>query len=526
MYKIGDDKFLCYGDNLSIMKSMPKGCIDLIYLDPPFNSQKNYNLLYKNATGLPVPEQVDAFCDTWELDAEKENILREMPFIMKKYSVDEWMIGFWSAWAKALKRKNSKLLAYLVYMFIRLLEMRRILKSTGSIYLHCDPTASHHIKILMDGVFGSENFRNEIIWDYSGSSGTVSAKKQFPRKHDILLFYSNDYKKNFFQIQRRKEKRSISELKKAYAGDYFYCDDEGYIVWEKIKNRSPAKRFYRKLVKQYNREPIDSDRIFIMKNPIVKSVWSDIFALNPSERSKERLGYPTQKPIALLKRVISASCPDNGVIFDPFCGCGTTIFAVHELNSEDSAPQRRKWIGCDIAVLSIKLIQEVIKRKYGLNDNEHYKTIGIPVTVEQAKILFKADPFQFQHWAVEMSGGFCNTKKTGDKGVDGTVYFEAGIDLKSMVISVKGGKISPKDIRELIGSMKDNYEMGGFISLEKPSKQMKEEAAELGQYEYKNFKYDRIQLRTIEELLNGYSFSTPSKIRIIHKDKQYNLAFQ
>ena len=526
MYKIDDNRLLCYGDNLSIMKSMPDNCIDLIYLDPPFNSQKNYNLLYKNATGLPVPEQVDAFCDTWELDAEKENILREMPRIMKEYSVDEWMVDFWRAWVNALKKKDPKLLAYLIYMFVRLLEMRRILKSTGSIYLHCDPTASHHIKILMDGIFGSENFKNEIVWDYSGTSGTVSAKKQFPRKHDILFFYSKNNKENFFRIQRREETRTIPELKKAYAGDYFYCDDDGFIVWRKIKNLSPAKRFYSKFVKKYKREPIDSDKIFIMKDPIVKSTWSDIFALNPSARSKERLGYPTQKPIVLLKRIINASCPSNGVVFDPFCGCGTTIFAAHELNAKDSATQKRKWIGCDIAVLSIKLIQEVLKRRYGLDDNKHYKTIGIPVTVEQAKLLFETDKFQFQHWAVEMSGGFCNTRKTGDKGVDGTVYFEADADLKSMVISVKGGKIFPKDIRELIGTMKGNYEMGGFISLEKPSKKMKEEAAELGQYEYKNFKYDRVQLRTIEELLGGYSFNTPSKVRIIHKDKQYNLAFQ
>lgn len=179
---------LYYGDNLTIMKAnIPPNSVNLIYLDPPFNSQRNYNLIYKQLTGQPVPEQEEAFCDAWEMDAEKEAMLRRMPVIFEEYGVDEDLVRFWEAWIKALRNTQPRLLAYLVYMFYRLLEMRRILHPHGSIYLHCDPHVSHYIKVIMDGVFGHENFRNEIVWCYK--SRHVS-KKHYSKKHDIILFYS------------------------------------------------------------------------------------------------------------------------------------------------------------------------------------------------------------------------------------------------------------------------------------------------------------------------------------------------
>jgi adenine specific DNA methylase Mod len=160
---------LYYGDNLTIMQNMPSACVDLIYLDPPFNSQRSYNLIYKQMTGLPVPEQEEAFCDAWELDPEKEEMARRMPIVLQHYDVDDALIQFWKAWIDALRHTQPRLLAYLVYMSYRLFEMKRLLRSTGSIYLHCDPTASHYIKVIMDGVFGYQNFRSEIIWRRTAS---------------------------------------------------------------------------------------------------------------------------------------------------------------------------------------------------------------------------------------------------------------------------------------------------------------------------------------------------------------------
>src|SRR6185437_8849308 len=218
---------------------------------------------------------------------------------------------------------------------------------------------------------------------------------------------------------------------------------------------------------------------------IVDNLWTDIPAL--AAQDNERLGYPTQKPKSLLKRIIEASSNKGDVVFDPFCGCGTTIYAAQELE--------RQWIGCDIAILSIKIMREILTGdKYRLVEGSHFKVDGIPVSVEQAEDLFNRDPFQFEHWIVERVGGF-PTKKTGDKGIDGRLYFETMKGLKCMVLSVKGGKLRPSDVRDLRGTMVDlpDVEIAGFLSLQEPSKAMYDAASLAGQYEYSGTKYDRIQ---------------------------------
>jgi hypothetical protein len=237
----------------------------------------------------------------------------------------------------------------------------------------------------------------------------------------------------------------------------------------------------------------------------VQDIITDISPI--SSHSDERLGYPTQKPVTLLRRIIEASTNKGDVVFDPFCGCGTTIYAAQELE--------RPWIGCDIAILSIKLIREILTgENYRLVEGRHFEVDGIPVSVEQAEELFKRDPFQFEHWIVERVGGF-PTKKTGDKGIDGRMYFETKDGLKAMVLSVKGGKLRPTDVRDLRGTLADmpDTEMAGFLSLQEPSKAMLEAGSLAGQYEYGGVKYDRVQFLTAKDVLvDKREFHTPTKM--------------
>jgi DNA methylase len=246
-------------------------------------------------------------------------------------------------------------------------------------------------------------------------------------------------------------------------------------------------------------------------------VWTDIPPIN--SRAHERLGYPTQKPIALLQRIIRISSNEGDVVFDPFSGCGTAICAAHLAN--------RKWIGCDIAILSVQIVREVLLRRYGLQEGQDYEVSGVPLSVEGAHELFTRDPHQFQHWAVELAGGFCSARQSGDRGIDGRIYFETAAGLRSMVISVKGGRLSPAYIRELRGTMErePDTELGGFICLEHPTRGMWQEVAEAGAYTYLGTNYDRLQIRTIQDLLDGRGFETPSRVQTMNWDRQIRLPF-
>jgi DNA modification methylase len=405
---------------------------------------------------------------------------------------------------EALKSTNTKLLAYLVYMTVRLIEMYRILKPTGSLYLHCDPTASHYLKTILDGIFGFDNFRNEIVWCYKSRP---QSKRYFGKKHDIILFYSknDDYYFDWQAVARPLAETTVNKFR--------LTDESGrrYRLHGRGIHGSPLQSSVDVDPKWEKTNPELVVRDYLdEKIGVAMEDWWVIDVLN--QVSKERLGYPTQKPLVLLDRIIKASSKENDVVFDPFCGCGTTI--------EASIRNNRQWIGCDIAIHSIKLIQDTRIKKYSLEEDKDYTIEGIPQAPEQAQYLFEQDPFQFQHWAIEKTGGFCSNKKTGDSGIDGRIYFEAGGTLRSMVLSVKGGNIKPTDIRDLRGVLEreKDTELAGFISLHEPTKAMKQEADAAGVYEYQGTNYPRIQLLTVQELFEGKTWYCPSVVRTKRKD--------
>lgn len=532
--------FLYYGDNLTRMQQMHKSSVDLIYLDPPFNSKRNYNMMYKNMTGKPVPEQADAFCDTWEMDPQKEAVAKAMPVLMREHGVEEYYVEFWRLWMSALRRTQPHLLAYLIYMVERLLYMKTILRSTGSIYLHCDPTASHYIKVMMDGIFGHSNFQSEIIWKRTSSHN--SAKRWGP-VHDVVLFYSKSNKYTWNRIYQKYDDDYIEKFyrHKDSHGRYQLGDLTGAGVrtgdsgkpWRNVNPTDSGRHWAVPAVPNLSKEEIANKTVQERLDALdalglicwpkrgtiprfkryydptrgvsIQDVVTDIDPLSP--HAEERLGYPTQKPISLLERIILASSDEGDVVFDPFCGCGTTIYAAEKT--------RRKWIGCDIAILSIRLITDTLIKKYRLVQGVDFKIDGIPVSVDGAEELFKRDPFQFQHWLVEKAGGFPMQKKTADRGIDGRIYFETRDGLKEMMLSVKGGKLRPTDIRDLRGVLarEDGAEMAGFLSLQEPSKAMRDEAARAGVYSYVGVDYPRIQLLTVREMLEGKrEFHTPTRL--------------
>ncbi len=526
---------LYYGDNLSIMERMAKYSVDLIYLDPPFKSEQNYNLLYKTLTGKPVPEQAEAFCDTWEMDAEKERLARTMPVLMREHGIEDYYVEFWRLWIKALRQTQPYLLAYLIYMVQRLLHMRSILKPTGSIYLHCDPTASHYIKIMMDGIFGHNRFQNEVIWQRTATKG--DARRRFGRVHDVLLYYGGGERPHFEPVYAAKDG--------AYLSRFNLNDNDGLglyrlapldspnlrpnLTYEYKGYDPPAKgwRVSRKVMETLDAEgrlafPKHPDGRIARKHYLreqkgakIGDVWTDIAPLQAS--SPERLGYPTQKPKALLDRVIRASSKEGDVVFDPFCGCGTTIYAAEESG--------RKWIGCDIAILAVRLVEHQLSERYGLVEGVNYEEHGIPNSVDSAKALWDHDPFQFEHWATEYVGGF-PTKKTGDKGIDGRIYFEMKKDLGVMVLSVKGGNVRPTDVRDLKGVLSDESDahLAGLITMRGPTKGMRDAASQAGTWEYRGVEYPKVQILTVKELVEDKKrFLTPSKIGVKNATDQENL---
>ncbi len=545
---------LYYGDNLTIMKDyIAPASVDLIYLDPPFNSQRNYNLIYKKLTGQPVPEQEEAFCDAWEMDPEKVEMMQRMPIVYKEYGVDEDLARFWDAWIKALRNTQPRLLAYLLYMTVRLFEMRRILSSRGSIYLHCDPHASHYMKVIMDGVFGHSNFRNEIIWKRTHAHGSA---KRWGDVHDVLLFYTktDDYIWNKvpqrYEDSYLKTKYRFSDNRGVYrlvvltapgttggesgkpwqgydpsaAGRHWAVPkralemlrDEGIAIPASLHEqldlllKHDLIRFPKK---KDGSNGVPEFKLYRGEGSPVQDIITDISPVN--SQAKERLGYPTQKPIALVERIIRSSSNPNGVVFDPFCGCGTAIYAAHLAG--------RKWIGCDIAILSIHLVQDVLLKRYGLEEGKKYTVAGVPKSVEAARDLFAHDPRQFQHWAVELARGFASAKFSGDRGIDGRIHFETNEGLKNMVISVKGGnKPTPVWMRELSGVVQreEDTRMGGLICLETPTRGMLEEVTRGGIYSYLGTNYHRLQIRTIQDLLDGNWFDTPSTVRTLGKTSQ------
>ena len=528
---------LYYGDCLAVMEEMPPGSVDLIYLDPPFNSSRDYNAIYTDETGRPLPTQIEAFCDTWILDEDRERAIRQMPILMREAGIDDEVAEFWRLWVKALRKTNPRMLAYLSYMVQRLLPMRGLLKATGSIYLHCDPTASHYIKIMMDAIFGHENFRNEITWQRTESHNTAD---RYGNIADILLYYAkssqavwNPQYQDYGEAQlsrfrhvdgdgrRYKLENLTAPRPNSNSGKFNWrgtlpgpTRGWGYNIeqleawWHEGRIRTKADGTPR----------TDGLKVYLdeTQGKPLQNIWTDISRI--PNTSSERMGYATQKPLALLERVIMASSEPGDLVFDPFCGCATTIEAAHRLG--------RRWIGIDIAIHAIKRVAKVrLQERLRLVEGSDFEIKGMPRDMEGARDLWKHDKYHFQKWAVEQVDGFVTARKSGDGGIDGRLYFAMPQEdawerdpLRSMVIEVKGGtNVGIDVVRNLRGILeREDAEMAGLIVLEEPGNKKRasfgRELAFAGDLAVHGTTYPRMQLLTVSEILAGKRFTTPSAV--------------
>lgn len=471
---------LYYGDNLDILKSYIKDeSIDLIYLDPPFNSNATYNVLFAEQDGTRAAAQIKAFGDTWTWDQSAARSYQETVEVGGK--VSQTMQAF------RMTLGDNDMLAYLAMMAPRLIELQRVLKSTGSIFLHCDPTASHYLKLLMDAIFHSSNFRNEIIWHYKFRM--MHSRRIFSRKHDVILFYAKTDAAEIdtLRVAEAWEHDDIIKTRK----QAIYKDEKGREwIW------MPGGRGHSKNKKKYLDE-------IMAEGKALDDVW-DIGVISSS--AKERLGYPTQKPEVLLERIVKASSNEGDTILDPFCGCGTTIAVAERL--------KRRWIGIDITHLAITLMKHRLKDTFG--DQVKYQVIGEPVSVPDAEELAKSDQYQFQWWALGLVDARPVEKKKGaDKGIDGRLYFHdegEGGKTKQVILSVKSGHTSIVHLRDLRGVVdREKAEIGVLITMQDPTKPMRTEAAGAGFYRSPgwNEDYPKLQILTIEELLGGKRIKMP-----------------
>jgi site-specific DNA-methyltransferase (adenine-specific) len=516
-----------YGDNLEILRhEIAAESVDLVYLDPPFNSQANYNVLFKAPSGEQARAQIEAFEDTWHWNETAER------------AFDEVLHGDNSAAAQMLHAMRSFLgendmMAYLAMMAVRLIELHRVLKPTGSLYLHCDPKASHYLKILLDAVFGKRVFVNEIVWKRTTAH---SSSKRYAPIHDIILYFNKS------QVRTWNEPRI--EYEEAYLDRYYkYDDGDGRLYWRADitgagirtgdsglpwRGRDPSKinRHWAlpeqvladligseessKMTPQDKLDVLDANRLIYwpkgvgmpqykryrdqLKGRAVGDIWDDIDRINPV--GGERLGYPTQKPVSLLERIVRASSNPGDVVLDPFCGCGTAVHAAQKLG--------REWIGIDVTHLAISLIEKRLTDAFpGITFEVH----GTPKDLASARDLAFRDKYQFQWWAVSLVGAvpFGGKKKGADTGIDGIVWFKPdGRTSEKAIVSVKGGeKVGVGMIKDLIATVnREKAKIGLLVTLAEPGRPMRSEALTAGFYEPPmSEKVPKIQILTIQELI-------------------------
>lgn len=536
---------LYYGDNLDILKRYIKDeSIDLVYLDPPFKSNQNYNILFKEKNGSQAASQIRAFEDTWTWSQGDEAIYAEL--VTKGGKVADCLQAFRTFLSPC------DMLAYLVMMAPRLAELRRVMKPTASIYLHCDPAASHYLKMLMDAVFGPAHYANEVIWKRTSSHNRA---KRWGPIHDCILFYSKtdemiwnrivqeydeNYVEKFYRFQDVKGRYRVSDL----TGPGIRTGDSGQAWrgidpiprhWEPPPDRALPEWFifpegYAQMSVRARLDILDEQHLihwpikkggmpgfkrYLMrgKGAPVQDIITDIPPIQT--QAAERLGYPTQKPEALLERIIQASSNEGDIVLDPFCGCGTTIAAAHRL--------KRRWIGIDITYLAIALIKNRLSSSFGeieMIDGEVknpvvFNEIGEPKSVPDAAALAESNPYQFQWWALGLVDARpVEGKKGADKGIDGKIIFQGDAPgvFETVIISVKAGNLTPNHVRDLRGVVeREKAAIGVLISMEDPTKPMQTEAITAGFYESKTWgkKYPKIQLLTIAELLAGKKIEMP-----------------
>ena len=514
---------LVYGDNLAALRErVADASVDLAYLDPPFNSNASYNVLFREKTGEESPAQIRAFTDTWKWTQEAERTFEQE--IIGNPEIPAAVKDMIAAFRQFIGRND--MMAYLVMMAPRLVELRRVLKPAGSIYLHCDPTAGHYLKLLMDAVFGKSNHRSEITWKRTPSHNNVS--RNYAAVSDSILFYSktDEYvfhthhlpysqehiERSYRHLDENNRRYTLTNLRNPSPRPNLRYDYKGYkphpngwaVSLERMRQLDAEGRLYfpkktdgRIRLKQYLDE---------MPGIPLGNVWDDISPV-PSQ-SRERLAYPTQKPLALLERIIASSSNEGDVVLDPFCGCGTAVVAAHKLG--------RQWLGIDITHLAVALLKNRLNTAFGLEAGRDYDVIGEPQDAGGARALWEQDPYQFQYWAVSLLQAQPqeSSKRGPDRGIDGVLHFLDGPrrTAQRAVIQVKGGRVSSPQVRDLKGVVeREKAALGLFISLEPPTRDMRQEAVSAGFYHSDLWGRDfpKIQLRTVDEMLSGDGFDLP-----------------
>jgi site-specific DNA-methyltransferase (adenine-specific) len=523
---------LYYGDNLQILRDyIATESVDLIYLDPPFNSNRSYNVLFKEESGQDADAQITAFDDTWHWGVSAEATYHAL--VQNAPAHVAVMIG-------ALREfiGTNQMMAYLTMMAARLVELHRVLKPTGSLYLHCDPTASHYLKVILDTIFGGENFRNEAVWKRTTAHNDP---KRWGNVHDIIFFYSKSekYTWNIIYLEHNDE----------YKARFRYTDTDGRLWADdnltakglsgggyeyEYKGTTSLWRVPLETMKKLDAEGklhftktggIRRKR-YLDETPgvVIQDVITDIFPIN--SQAAERLGYPTQKPLALLERIIQASSNPGDVVLDPFSGCGTAIAAAQKLG--------RRWIGIDITHLAIAMHKSRLKEMFGLQPGKDYAIIGEPQDIAGARQLARDDRYQFQWWALSLVGarplgGAPDSERAGkkgsDRGVDGVITFlDAKDKVRRILVQVKSGRVKSGDVRDLHGVLdrEKDAAIGVFITLEPPSREMVTEALSAGYFTSELWKqdYPRIQILTIEELLAGEQIKMPPTAASAFKQAQ------
>ncbi|MDD9955623.1 MAG: DNA methyltransferase [Anaerolineaceae bacterium] len=559
---------LFYGDNLTLLRDrayFPDASVDLIYLDPPFNSNRSYNVLFRDESGRDSDAQITAFEDSWHWGRGTEDLYTDLVtgasrFAARGTSADERLVRLLTALVGGQDETGllgrNQMSAYLVMMAARLAELHRVLKPTGSLYLHCDPTASHYLKLVLDTIFGEWNFHNEIVWK---RTTTHSDAKKWARVNDILLYYVKDddatwntqygpYDDEYVQKNYRHDDDdgrgpyTLDNMAAPEGGGMAAILPEtgrprGWYVWKGYQPPERGWRYSQETMQKLDEEgrvwyPASRDKRLRLKRylsempgRVMDTNWTDVGPIGA--HAKERLGYPTQKPLALLERIIRASSNPGDVVLDPFCGCGTAIDAAQGLG--------RRWIGIDITHLSVALMKYRLQDRHGLSSwpakatggqpaGSDYRVIGEPQDLAGARNLAEQEQdgrYQFQWWALSLvgarplgsSGGGRRGKKGADGGVDGVIHFlDEEKRTQRVVVQVKSGKVSRPDIGDLRGLLGAGTAIGVFITLQPPTSQMQKSAFAAGYYESEMWgRFPRIQILTIEDLLDGKSVEMPTQ---------------
>lgn len=523
---------LYFGDNLHVLREhIAPESVDLVYLDPPFNSNANYNILFKSPEGADSDAQIEAFEDTWHWNDKAEEAFDD---VMRSGNSDAFEL------LRAMRAflGDNDMMAYLAMMAVRLIELHRVLKPTGSLYLHCDPTASHYLKLLLDSSFGATKFVNEVIWKRTSAH---SGAKRFGPIHDTLLFYSKTEKRTWNTQYQPYDQSYIdshfgnieSDGRRYYTGDLTGPGKRtgesgkpwrGFDPTDKGRHWQPASYLYDKFEELTGNalgdlpfaERLDAlDELGLIYWPTKKggfprykqylddrsgvpaqSIWTDISPVN--SQAKQRLDYPTQKPVALLERIIAASSNEGDVVLDPFCGCGTAVHAAQKLG--------REWIGIDVTHLAVGLIEKRMKEAFpGLG----FEVVGRPQDLQSALDLAARDKHQFELWALSVveaqpwKGG----RKGADGGIDGIIYFKPdGKKTERAIVEVKGGGVGVKDIGRLAQVIeRERAPFGVFITAQNPTRAMERDAAAVGLWENPTTgrKYPRLQILTLAEIFQG-----------------------